>query len=82
MHHIDPEGITKWYWILYNIPADVTSLPKNVTGVGTLGNNSVNGLTEYAPPMSSGPGEKTYIYTVYALSTELQLKRSALRGQS
>jgi phosphatidylethanolamine-binding protein (PEBP) family uncharacterized protein len=70
MHHIDPEGITKWYWILYDIPADVTSLPRNVTGVGILGNNSVNGLTEYAPPHSSGPGPKTYIYTVYALSAE------------
>ena len=20
MHHVDPEGKTKWYWILYNIP--------------------------------------------------------------
>ena len=22
MHHIDPQGITKWYWTLYNIPAE------------------------------------------------------------
>jgi len=70
MHHIDPEGMAKWYWIIYNIPSSVTSLPQNVTGVGILGNNSVNGLTEYAPPHSSGPGAKTYIYTVYALSAE------------
>ncbi len=73
MHHIDPEGITKWYWILYNIPADVQSLPKNVTGVGKLGNNSINGRTEYAPPHSKGPGPKTYIYTVYALSAPVKL---------
>jgi len=73
MHHIDPEEKIKWYWILYNIPANVQSLPRNVNGVGTLGNNSVNGLTEYAPPHSSGPGPKTYIYTVYALSEMLEL---------
>ena len=68
MHHVDPEGKTKWYWVLYNIPADSRSLPKNASVVGTLGNNSVNGRAEYAPPHSKGAGEKTYIYTIYALS--------------
>jgi len=73
MHHIDPQGKTKWYWTLYNIPANIQSLPKNVQGVGTSGNNSINKRTEYAPPHSKGPGPKTYIYTVYALSSTLQL---------
>jgi len=67
MHHIAPD-MTKWYWILYDIPAGTTKLPKNVKNVGTLGNNSVNGRTEYAPPHSKGPGPKAYTYTVYALS--------------
>jgi len=67
MHHVAPDKI-KWYWILDNIPADTMSLPKNAKGIGTLGNNSVNGKTEYAPPHSKGPGPKTYIYTIYALS--------------
>lgn len=70
MHHIDPEGKAKWYWILYDIPADVHRLPANIKGIGTLGNNSINGKTEYAPPHSKGPGPKTYIYTVYALSAK------------
>jgi Raf kinase inhibitor-like YbhB/YbcL family protein len=73
MHHVAPDNEVKWYWILYDIPADVTSLPKNVTGVGTLGNNSVNGRTEYAPPCSQGPGDKTYIFTVYALSAPVDI---------
>ncbi len=73
MHHIDPEGKTKWYWVLYNIPADARRLAKNTSGVGVLGNNSVNGRTGYAPPHSKGPGEKIYIYTVYALSASPQL---------
>ncbi len=68
MHHLDPEGVVKWYWILYDIPATTTSLPTNVTGVGTLGNNYVNSSQGYAPPCSVGPGAKTYTYTVYALS--------------
>lgn len=68
MHHIDPEGVTKWYWTLYNIPADMQSLPRNVQGVGTLGTNSINDRIGYAPPHSKGPGGKTYVLTVYALS--------------
>ena len=72
MHHEAPDQ-TKWYWILYDLPATVQSLPKNVKGVGTLGNNSVNRRREYAPPHSKGPGAKTYIYTVYALSAPPQI---------
>ena len=73
MHHIPGPGDVKWYWVLYNIPATVQALPKNVKGVGTAGNNSVNRRLEYAPPHSKGPGPKTYIYTVYALSASPQI---------
>ncbi len=71
MHHTPGPGDVKWYWILYNIPAETKGLPRNVQNVGTLGNNSVNGRTVYAPPHSKGPGAKTYIYTVYALSASV-----------
>jgi len=73
MHHVAPD-MTKWYWVFYDIPAAVQSLPKNVSGIGTLGNNSVNEQAGYAPPHSKGPGPKTYIYTVYALSASPQLE--------
>ncbi len=73
MHHIDPEGKAKWYWVLYDLPASMRCLPRDVAGVGTLGNNSVNGRTEYAPPHSKGPGAKTYVFTVYALSAPVKL---------
>ncbi len=72
MHHEAQDGI-HWYWVLYDIPADVTSLPTDVSGVGVLGNNINNGLAEYSPPCSKGPGDKTYTYTVYALSAEPQI---------
>ena len=71
MHHVDPAGQVKWYWTLYNIPAEVRSLAKNARGIGTLGNNSINGQCAYAPPRSKGPGNKTYVITVYALSSLL-----------
>ena len=77
MHHIPGPGDSHWYWVVYDIPAGVTSLAQNSTGVGTLGNNSVNGKTEYAPPCSKGPGEKLYTYTVYALSAQPHLPAPA-----
>ena len=72
MHHLDPEGVTKWYWTLYHIPADVTHLDKNAQGVGTLG-SSFKGKTGYEPPHSKGPGAKTYVITLYALSAAPQI---------
>jgi phosphatidylethanolamine-binding protein (PEBP) family uncharacterized protein len=73
MHHVAGPGDTHWYWVLYDIPANVTSLAKNSAGIGTLGTNSVNGNTAYTPPCSKGPGPKIYTYTVYALSAQPQL---------
>jgi phosphatidylethanolamine-binding protein (PEBP) family uncharacterized protein len=68
MHHVASPTDIHWYWVLYNIPAGINNLPKNVSGIGTLGTNSVNDKTEYAPPCSQGPGIKAYTYTIYALS--------------
>ncbi len=79
MHHVDPEGIIKWYWILYNIPATASELPKNVGETGMRGNNSVNERPEYAPPQSKGPGPKTYIITLYALDDTLMVNLPARR---
>jgi phosphatidylethanolamine-binding protein (PEBP) family uncharacterized protein len=68
MHHIANPTDIHWYWIVYDIPANITSFSKNMTGIGTLGTNSVNDKQAYTPPCSKGPGPKTYTYTVYALS--------------
>lgn len=70
MHHVASPNDLHWYWVLYNIPAEVTSLAKNSSEVGILGTNSVNGKTAYAPPCSKGPGEKIYTITVYALADQ------------
>jgi len=68
MHHAAGPDDVHWYWVLYTIPADVTSLSKSSSGIGTLGTNGVNGKLVYSPPCSKRPGEKVYTYTVYAIS--------------
>lgn len=68
MSTIPGPGTTKYNWLLYDIAAGVTSLPVNVSGVGTLGSADDGAGLGYAPPCSSGPGTKLYTFTVYALS--------------
>jgi phosphatidylethanolamine-binding protein (PEBP) family uncharacterized protein len=58
---------TKWNWVLFNIPGTVTSLAEG-TAVGTAGVSTDGPDLRYYPPCSSGPGEKTYTFTLYALS--------------
>jgi len=57
----------KSYWVVYDIPADVTSLPKNAQGIGIMGYNDRD-RQEYMPMRSKGGGAKEYNITVYALS--------------
>ena len=71
------DGTTKWNWVLYNIPASATGLVINTTGVGTLGAADDGAGNAYAPPCAQGPGAKTYTFTVYALSSTLNLSVAA-----
>jgi phosphatidylethanolamine-binding protein (PEBP) family uncharacterized protein/Ca2+-binding EF-hand superfamily protein len=75
MDHSDPEGQKKWYWTLYDIPSNITSLPKNAQGIGKVG-TGFKGQIGYEPPHSKGPGAKTYVITMYALSAPLSLTQS------
>ncbi len=59
----------KSYWVVYNIPTNVTKLAKNGKGVGKLGLNDRR-RAEYDPMCSKGPGVKEYHITVFALSAE------------
>ncbi|GAA5509705.1 YHYH protein [Novipirellula caenicola] len=65
--HTPGPGDIKSYWLLYDIPADVTRLPANARGIGTAGYND-KGHATYDPMRSKGPGVKEYHITVYALS--------------
>jgi phosphatidylethanolamine-binding protein (PEBP) family uncharacterized protein len=73
--HVPGGGDVKSYWVLYDIPANATSIPRNVNGIGKLGLNDKDRL-EYDPICSRGPGTKEYNITVYALSQQPALSGS------
>ena len=62
----------KSYWLVYDIPANVTTLEPSSKPVGKLGLNGKR-RAEYDPMCSKGPGVKDYQITVFALSKELRL---------
>ena len=76
MHHLDPEGRTKVYWIMHDIAAHTTAAAKNATDFGQMGVSTVHDRVEYAPPHSQGPGEKRYVLTLFALSTKPDLAKA------
>ena len=76
MDHLAPGNVMKCYWTMWDIPASVTRLPKNAQGIGKLG-PGFKGQIGYEPPHSQGPGPKTYVLTVYALSAPAQLNQPA-----
>lgn len=64
--HQTPDSL-KSYWVVHDIPAGVTELPRDSRAIGRLGINDKRKAT-YDPMCSKGPGPKTYHITVYALS--------------
>jgi phosphatidylethanolamine-binding protein (PEBP) family uncharacterized protein len=76
MDHLAPGDQVKSYWTMWDIPASTTALPKNVQGIGKLG-TSFKGAVGYQPPHSQGPGPKTYVLTVYALSAAPAIAQAA-----
>jgi Raf kinase inhibitor-like YbhB/YbcL family protein len=78
-----PTGSGFWHWAVYNIPADVTSLPQGAGTDGTLPEGAVvlpnemrgEEWTGAAPP--PGHGEHRYFFTVSALSDTLDLPKGA-----
>jgi len=63
----------KSYWVVYNIPSEIRSIPKNAKGFGIVGYNDKD-RTAYDPMKSKGPGVKKYNLTIYALSEKLEFK--------
>jgi phosphatidylethanolamine-binding protein (PEBP) family uncharacterized protein len=76
MDHIDRDNFLKTYWNLYGIPANVTSLPKNVQGVGRIGATWKRDQA-YVPPHSAGGAKQTYTLHLYALSIVPQFDEKA-----
>lgn len=70
-----PTGSGWWHWIVYNIPADVTFLPRNASAEG-LPEGAVQSKTDFGSQGYGGPcppeGDRPhrYIITVHALNVE------------
>jgi phosphatidylethanolamine-binding protein (PEBP) family uncharacterized protein len=77
MHHLDPEGKTKIYWLMHDIDPKTSAVAKNATDFGKMGMSTVHNRVEYAPPHSKGPGEKKYVLTLFALSAKPDLSKAA-----
>jgi len=80
MDHDAPDGEKKGYWTLYEIPRTVTSLPKDSQQIGKRG-VGFKGAVGYEPPNSKGPGAKTYVITLYALASPLDLRGTPRREE-
>lgn len=68
MDHLTPDETVKTSWVVWDIPASAPGLPKAAKGIGHTGASS-RGAVGYEPPHSQGPGAKTYVLTLYALSS-------------
>jgi phosphatidylethanolamine-binding protein (PEBP) family uncharacterized protein len=68
MDHLTPDETIKTSWVIWDIPATADRLSKAAKGIGQTGASS-KVATGYEPPRSQGPGAKTYVITLYALSS-------------
>ena len=73
-----PTGSGFWHWTVVNIPASVTSLPRNAGEAGgkNLPAGAVTGRTDFGSAAYGGPcppaGDKAhrYVFTVFAVKTD------------
>lgn len=70
------------HWVIFNIPPSATGLPEGLEGIGTLEGGMVQGTNDYGELGYGGPcppsGQThTYIFTLYALDTALDLPAGA-----
>jgi hypothetical protein len=71
-----PSGIFV-HWVVYNIPANVTSLDEGAGSSGRLPKGAMSGVTSFEATKYGGPcppkGTHRYYFKLYALDTELRL---------
>jgi Raf kinase inhibitor-like YbhB/YbcL family protein len=80
----DAPGRTFVHWVLYGLPPSATGLPAGVPGDGTLTRPvaAVQGMNDFrrtgwsGPCPPPGPAHR-YVFTLYALDTEIKLSPGA-----
>ena len=82
-----PTGSGWWHWVVFNLPADVRSLPAGAgnPASGKLPKGAVQSLTDFGAPGYGGPcpprGDRPhrYVFTVHALKVDkLDLDEKAM----
>ena len=78
----DPDApVGAWvHCVLYDLPADLTSLPEGAQGMGTQGNNDFRRSGYGGPCPPKGPAHR-YYFKLYALDTQLNLKSGASKAE-
>lgn len=61
-----PHG-TFTHWVLFDIPADIQSLPEAEVGFGKIGSNDFGRVSYNGPCPPRGHGSHRYFFTLYAL---------------
>jgi Raf kinase inhibitor-like YbhB/YbcL family protein len=82
----DAPGRTFVHWVIYNIPASRSGLPSGVAKNNTLDDGSLQGKNDFGKIGYGGPCPPSgkphrYVFKVYALDTELDLKSGATKSQ-
>lgn len=78
-----PTGSGWWHWVVFNIPATVTSLAKGAGSKGgTMPAGAIQSRTDFGSPGYGGPcpppgKPHRYIFKVYALKAPIELKEDA-----
>ena len=71
------------HWVVYDIPADTTSLPEAVAAERKLASGAVQGTNSWGRLGYGGPmppsGTHRYFFKIYALDTELDLEPGQTR---
>ncbi len=73
-----PTGSGFWHWVMFNIPPDVTGLPKGAGDPTTAQapKGAIQSRTDFGPPGYGGPappkGDKPhrYIFTIFAVDAD------------
>jgi Raf kinase inhibitor-like YbhB/YbcL family protein len=82
----DAPGGNFIHWVLYDVPASVTSLAEGVAAGGTVPGIGKQGLNDFPTTQYNGPcpppgGVHHYNFTLYALSAETLLTPGATAAQ-
>jgi Raf kinase inhibitor-like YbhB/YbcL family protein len=83
----DPDApVGTWvHWVLFNIPADVSSLSAGVAPDAVLKNGALQGKNDFRKLGYGGPcppgGTHRYFFKIYALDTLLSLESGSTKSQ-